>query len=306
MRQVVLIPLDGNSELEMYKSISSGGTKLSNLEPLLFSRLHELLLETHGDKSIIFWGVPSGVKSSAANKWNKINANDVALFSHEDKFIGAAPIKIKFQSENIARELWPSLQTLDPRQYLFTLQNLIQIDESSNAALSNIRRKAKFSVTDFQVLGSQVSLDILGAIVDLIEPKSETKSSQGFGLNAKEKKVIENYSVSKAVEHLFKLGYEEIEDVGDRESFDLIAKSSSKVLSVEVKGSTGLANNVILTRNEVAFQKRAYPNNALIIVSNIVLDRDGSLKASGGDVRFISPWKVQEDSLTPISYDYKV
>jgi hypothetical protein len=86
----------------------------------------------------------------------------------------------------------------------------------------------------------------------------------------------------------------------------LLATSDSRTLSVEVKGTTGPAKSVILTKNEVKYQKEAYPENALLIVYNIVLDDDDPKFASNGEIRFISPWFIEDSSLTAISYDYKV
>jgi hypothetical protein len=75
---------------------------------------------------------------------------------------------------------------------------------------------------------------------------------------------------------------------------------------VEVKGSTGSAKSVILTKNEVNFQIEAYPMNGLFIVSNIELIRGEQISAQGGDIKFISPWLIDENDLKPISFEYRV
>jgi hypothetical protein len=146
-------------------------------------------------------------------------------------------------------------------------------------------------------------LKILG--LDAFE-SSQIVSSQGFGLTAAEKKIVELHAVKAAIAHLSTLGFTEIEDVGSVSSFDLLARGPGKQLSVEVKGSTGPANTVILTRNEVTYQREIYPLNGLFILSNIQLDRKLTPSASGGDVLFISPWLITESNLKPISFEYNI
>jgi hypothetical protein len=114
------------------------------------------------------------------------------------------------------------------------------------------------------------------------------------------------HAVKAAITHLSTLGFTEIEDVGSVSSFDLLARGPGKQLSVEVKGSTGPANTVILTRNEVSYQKEIYPLNGLFVLSNIQLDRIPSPVASGGEVLFISPWLITESNLKPISFEYSI
>ena len=40
------------------------------------------------DNYFSIWGVPSGFKSSDANKWNKISENDLAVFTKNNSLIG--------------------------------------------------------------------------------------------------------------------------------------------------------------------------------------------------------------------------
>lgn len=74
---------------------------------------------------------------------------------------------------------------------------------------------------------------------------------------------------------------------------------------VEVKGTTGGASIVILTRNEV-LAARANPEAAtLAIVHGIVLDR-GHAKATGGVLKLISPRQPDDSALSAIVYRYEV
>lgn len=306
MTKIVIIPVNSTDEISMFEKTVILGINSNSLQPLLFIKLYELLQSIHGDGPFPIWGVASGEKSSEANKWNRIEDNDVVLFARSNKILGYAIVKTKFQSENVARELWPDLHTSEIRQYLFTLEKYVEIDDRSNRLLEPIVRRGKFQLDSFQLIDNQFSLELIKAIgLDEIEVAS-VSSGQGFGLTAAEKKVVELHAVKLAIEHLTMLGYTEIEDVGDKESFDLRALSSEKQINVEVKGSTGAASSVILTKNEVSFQKDAYPLNGLFVVSNIELTRGEKISAQGGDIQFISPWLIDESSLKAISYQYQI
>ena len=306
MTKIVIIPVNSTDEISMFEKTVILGINSNSLQALLFIKLYELLQSIHGDGPFPIWGVASGEKSSEANKWNKVEDNDVVLFARSNKILGYAIVKTKFQSENVARELWPDLHTSEIRQYLFTLEKYVEIDDRSNRLLEPIVRRGKFQLDSFQLIDNQFSLELIKAIgLDEIEVAS-VSSGQGFGLTAAEKKVVELHAVKLAIEHLTMLGYTEIEDVGDKESFDLRALSSEKQINVEVKGSTGAASSVILTKNEVSFQKDAYPLNGLFVVSNIELTRGEKISAQGGDIQFISPWLIDESSLNAISYQYQI
>jgi hypothetical protein len=169
MRQVILIPLDKLDESNMYESIFNGGIKLGELESLLFVKLYDLLHVLYGKRDIPIWGVPSVNKSSEANKWNKINENDVAIFVREGIFVATAVTKMKFQSENIARRLWPNQTGLDSRQYLFTLDEFSELDVTKRESLGLIVRKRKLPLSEFQVLNNQLATDFL-AELGFLEP----------------------------------------------------------------------------------------------------------------------------------------
>ncbi|MET8854644.1 DUF3883 domain-containing protein [Streptomyces sp. NPDC004579] len=77
-------------------------------------------------------------------------------------------------------------------------------------------------------------------------------------------------------------------------------------LHVEVKGTTSAGLEVILTRAEVEKQRKYHPDNALVVVHSIELDRTGEEPAtSGGVLHCTAPWVVEDEDLTVISYAYR-
>jgi len=126
-------------------------------------------------------------------------------------------------------------------------------------------------------------------------------------LNVAERTVIEKRAVRVATEHLRTLGYTTVKDVGATESYDLDARRAGERLYVEVKGTTSDGTEVILTKNEVDLHGKQHPATMLIVVIGIELDRDANpVEANGGRLHVVYPWKIAEESLTPIAFRYVV
>jgi hypothetical protein len=131
------------------------------------------------------------------------------------------------------------------------------------------------------------------------------RSGQGFLLTADERKAVELHSVRMATEHFKAQGWS-VKDVGAKESFDLLLSRGEERCHAEVKGTTSAGTDVVLTRTEVEKQRRYYPHNALVVVHSIRLDRTGPKPTtSGGVLHCMSPWVVQDEDLTVISYAYR-
>jgi hypothetical protein len=129
---------------------------------------------------------------------------------------------------------------------------------------------------------------------------------QGYGLSPESKRAVEKYAVSVAVKELAKRGFDNMEDVGDHESFDISCTLNGKKYFIEVKGTTSEGSKVNLTRNEVLLHNEHHPFNALIVVSQIKLLSSPDISCTGGKTLFISPWLIEPDRLTPLSFDYVV
>lgn len=108
------------------------------------------------------------------------------------------------------------------------------------------------------------------------------------------------------MKHLEKKGFTNIKDMGKNHSYDIAAKLNGVDFYIEVKGTMSLGEKVVLTKNEVLLHRQERPNNALIVVSQIDLDRSEPPSAKGGKIRFISPWEIEDSDLEALGYDYRV
>ncbi|GAB2512549.1 MrcB family domain-containing protein [Nocardia heshunensis] len=136
--------------------------------------------------------------------------------------------------------------------------------------------------------------------------KRKSSGGQGFQLDQAEKEAIEQHAVSLATEYFVTLGYK-VEYTGNKESYDLVATKGTEKLSVEVKGTVSPGEQVIVTYREVEHHLAHYPDNALVVVHSIDLDRTQTPPMAKGGVRVVHhPWKLDVAALTPISYKYTV
>ena len=180
-------------------------------------------------------------------------------------------------------------------------RNLIKIDAKVwRAYRVALRGQAKKSVAYAFSESEQIAAELESAL------NPRFGSRQGFGLSAEEKRCVELHAMNAAKKYLKGKHFEKVEDVSERNPFDLLATRRGSFLSVEVKGTTGHGAEIRLTRGEVRFQQMAYPANMLIVVHSIKLKRGTEPKASGGKLRVFTPWKLDARRLLPQAYSYEV
>ena len=136
-------------------------------------------------------------------------------------------------------------------------------------------------------------------------PNKKTPSAkQGRQLSEKVRKLIELTAEDCTEEHYVALGWL-VERVGAQKlGYDLRCTKPERELHVEVKGTTGKGQEVILTPNEVR-HCRSYPEMALSVVSRIVIADDETV-ADRGDLYILEPWNMDDARLTPSEYSYRV
>jgi hypothetical protein len=137
---------------------------------------------------------------------------------------------------------------------------------------------------------------------DYKAPKKQGRNQ----MSSADKKLIEERAVAVAIGHLKELGYTSIKDVGATHSYDLDASLNGESHCIEVKGTMSLGDKVVLTRNEIFLHRQEFPRNGLLVVSEIKLEKSEVPKASGGVIRFIPAWKIEDEDLSALGYDYVV
>lgn len=142
------------------------------------------------------------------------------------------------------------------------------------------------------------------AIQDNIRHPGKSVAGQGIRLNGPERRAVELRAMRVAEEYLRSSGFD-VTDVSQTRSYHLLATKEGVSIIVEVKGSTGPSESIILTANEVAVHTKHHPNNALLIVHTIKLDEsDDGPRATGGHLVVLHPWSIVNSNLRPIAYQY--
>ncbi|MFD7654212.1 MrcB family domain-containing protein [Actinosynnema sp. NPDC059797] len=158
-------------------------------------------------------------------------------------------------------------------------------------------------------LPGDLSPEVVDALVTAERSAGRTRKGQGLRLTSAERVAIERQAVAVAMRHLVAEGFE-VADVGATQSYDLDARRGGQHLFVEVKGTTSAwdsTSEIILTKNEVDLHEREYPNNMLLVVSRIALDRTATPpSASGGELHVVHPWRILPPNLTAVTYRYIV
>lgn len=105
--------------------------------------------------------------------------------------------------------------------------------------------------------------------------------------------------------HYHRQGYE-VSDVGSIESYDVLAINGNEEIHVEVKGSSGEAESVELTGNEVDHARTS--NTHLVVVDRIEWWRlpDGAVATAGGRARRWELWSPSDALLRPTRYRYRL
>jgi MrcB-like, N-terminal domain/Domain of unknown function (DUF3883) len=134
--------------------------------------------------------------------------------------------------------------------------------------------------------------------------RSSGARGAGFRMNSAEIKLIETHAVELARAYYEREGWH-VEVLG--KPFDLKISRDGECLTVEVKGTTSDGSKVVLTAGEVRHHEEAYPDNALVVVRHIVLNRATTPPtASGGVLYEQRGWSIASEDLQPISFSYTV
>ena len=123
----------------------------------------------------------------------------------------------------------------------------------------------------------------------------------GFQASAEIRSAVEECAMATALGYYEALGWDVDPSVAKTESFDLLCKRKGEVLHAEVKGTTGLGREVLLTWREVE-HARNFPNVALVVVSRIEVNYGPPPTARGGTTAVFDPWRIEDCLLSPTQY----
>jgi hypothetical protein len=192
--------------------------------------------------------------------------------------------------------------------YFYSFDNVPPDEElrSDVLAMAALLRRVYLCEVD-QIRSAETSLDVIAAFTALEEATTgKISKGQGFGLDQAERRAVELRAMAAAVEYFETRGFD-VDDTSADESYDLVVRGNQLISYIEVKGTTGCLGDIVLTRNEVAHHVSHHPNNGLLVLHGISLDRSGPVPlAEGGKIHVEMPWVIDTERLSPLAYRYRV
>lgn len=141
----------------------------------------------------------------------------------------------------------------------------------------------------------------------LVLSVSDESRMEGTRLSYEGRKTVELHAMGIA-KRLYKKDGWNVVDTSNSRPYDLHVSKDGEERYVEVKGTTGGAESIILTRNEVDHVRKHPNESALVVVSEIKLDPSGEKWiASGGKVStHETRWAIDESQLEATQYKYRI
>jgi MrcB-like, N-terminal domain/Protein NO VEIN, C-terminal len=135
--------------------------------------------------------------------------------------------------------------------------------------------------------------------------------TQGRQIDAAVRSAVEHYAEDLTESHLRDLGWTTVRRVGTQNlGYDLECENSKgEHLHVEVKGTQGLGEEVIMTRNEVRhirLESQCDADHALFVISQIKVQRNGDIKCTGGRINPVWSSAIESGKFSPTEYSYQV
>jgi hypothetical protein len=162
-----------------------------------------------------------------------------------------------------------------------------------------------------EVLGELELLDELDAITTPTptwrrKGRAPKRPGAGYLADAVVRSAIEWRAVAVAKKWYEDNGFA-VQYVGNIKPYDLLASKNGNVRRVEVKGSSGAASKVELTAGEVQ-NARAFSPTDLVVVDGVewVRTADGSVEASGGEIRRWADWTPDRGALKVTRFRYEL
>jgi hypothetical protein len=135
---------------------------------------------------------------------------------------------------------------------------------------------------------------------DVVDAAEHGGGGRGIRLPAAVRREIELRAVDEAIKHYSKNWKVEVRG----KPYDLRCTRQDAELHVEVKGTTTPGEDVLLTANEVAHARAAYPDVALFVLCDIDLSYGpaGEPIATGGRIVLHEPWEIDAHRLEAVAY----
>ena len=142
-------------------------------------------------------------------------------------------------------------------------------------------------------------------VADPTRPK-QRKTSQGFQRDQAKKDATEARAMEVAKEYYESNGYK-VKDCSMQRGlgYDYLCSKTKEVIEVEVKGTTGNLDKVIITRNELNNALNSMNRTDLFIVHSINFEiTQEKVNGVNGITHVVKHWKPKKQDLEPLTFNY--
>lgn len=142
-------------------------------------------------------------------------------------------------------------------------------------------------------------------VADPTRPK-QRKTSQGFQRDQAKKDATEARAMEVAKEYYESKGYK-VKDCSMQRGlgYDYLCSKTKEVIEVEVKGTTGNLDKVIITRNELNNALNSMNRTDLFIVHSINFEiTQEKVNGVNGITHVVKHWKPKKQDLEPLTFNY--
>lgn len=161
--QLILQPCGDADALEHYVGTIQNTVQISKILPHLPVSDREKVAGAF-PAAVAVWGVTPGKNGTNTRKWTRMQIGDVALLYRQKQFFFKGVVAYKFNSPELARELWGEKQDGETWENIFLLTDLepisIDIAEFNKAAGYD----PKFIVQGFNVMDEEKSAVVADAL----------------------------------------------------------------------------------------------------------------------------------------------
>lgn len=153
---IIIQPCGIEAKSNYQNTIEFSSHVLEDIKPYISEEDFQTLMKIYPDKKFKVWGITKGKNNVNKKKWDKLNINDIVLFSgktgtYQDGVFTSARIAYKTLNSPLAEYLWPNYETGKPWECVYFIKD----QENINIPYRKINKLLNWSTNnpDFPVRG---------------------------------------------------------------------------------------------------------------------------------------------------------
>lgn len=289
---------DKTGELYKYDSLVPNSKQLSSGDYVVLRKENEILgVGRVGD-------ITKGTSTKTHRRCPRCNTTDIRERSTKSP---------KMKCGKCAHEFQIPVETIaDIESFTALIDNFSRLNftpsfrDVKGCAVGGDGINSQLSILELDPIKIQTLLEGI-AVAPSVRARKFKNDGQGFGLSQPERIAVE-----KRAMHVAQCLYQEsgwkVVDMSGSNPFDFLATRGDEVRYIEVKGTKGDGNSIILTHGEVKHVRAKFNSSALVVVAKVIVKKyDDDYVGTGGTVVVHKdPWVLNDSMLYATEYRYSL